>query len=72
MGLCNIKGEFKPNGKITVELTKDELMLMSVCLYLQYDRMLTPKGKVKKKYDEKKVLKIKELSGIFNHLSNML
>jgi len=72
MGLCNIKGEFKPNGKITVELTKDELSILSACLYLQYNNMHTPKGKIKRKYDEKKALKIKELSGIFNHLSNML
>jgi len=72
MGLYNIKGEFKPNGKITVELTKDELSILSACCYLQYNNMLTPKGNIKKKYDEKKALKIKELSGIFNHLSNML
>jgi hypothetical protein len=72
MGSCNIRGEFKPNGKITVELTKDELSILSACLYLQYNNMLTPKGKIKRKYDEKKALKIKELSGIFNHLSNML
>ena len=72
MGSLNIKGEFKPNGKITVELSKDELCILSACCELQYRNMLTPKGKIKRKYDEKKALKIREFAGLFNHMSNLI
>ncbi len=67
----SIQGEYKGNGKISVELDKDDLQIITYCLCKQ-EQAISADEEAKDKYNKYTTDKLKTLAHIFEHLSNLM
>lgn len=67
----SIHGQYKGNGKISVELDRDDLRIITYCLCKQEQAILADE-EAKDKYNKYTVDKLTTLAHIFDHLANCM
>ena len=67
----SIHGQYKGNGKISVELDKDDLQIITYCLCKQ-EQALSADEEAKNKNSKYAIDKLTTLAHIFEHLSNLM
>ena len=67
----SIHGQYKGNGKISVELDRDDLRIITYCLCKQ-EQAISADEEAKYKNSKYAIDKLTTLAHIFEHLSNCM